>query len=329
MQEVIIDFQKYSSLKIGSKIHVKILEVMDFNGHFVQYDKGLGNDISYQKEQDFHTSCSHRENNNSHITSIPSHSKPIIFYNQTIHFPHIVESLETSHVCCDAQQLRIIGRANNLLVSPNAKNLALFGESLNYISILPDCIEMGASVTSLQAFLFFKQHNIMGLEFLKNLPGNIGALCNMNAGMKEYEMKQSIQSININGVWVDIEKAGLHYRGRDSNGVIFAVRFHKKIGFRDELLKVFSQMRKNHPKNPSCGSCFKNPPNDYAGRLLEKVGMKGYSRNGVGFSKEHANFLVNLNHASFDDALYVIHIAKKKVYEECGIQLECEVKICD
>lgn len=224
--------------------------------------------------------------------------------------------------------LRIIGGANNLLVSKDCANLAMLGDDFNYISMLDDYVEMGANTSSSKAFLFFKQHDLCGLEFLSHLPGKIGGLCNMNAGMKSYEMKDIIHSININGEWVSVDKAMLKYRGRDSSGVIFATRFHKDHSFRAELIEVFKGMRANQPKIASCGSCFKNPPNDYAGRILEECGLKGFRINNVGFSEKHANFLVNHGGATFSDAIKLIDLAKDLVYKKSGIMLECEVKIC-
>lgn len=304
MQEIIIDFQKYSSLKIGAKLPIKVFEMNDFGAY-------LTNQNSQNLEQDMQIA-----------------KKPIVYTNTTLSFNIPLPPTNNAYLQLDSTQYRIIGRANNLLVSPNANNLAILGDSFNYIACNADYIEIGASVNSLQAFLFFKKNNFFGLEFLKNLPGNIGALCNMNAGMKQYEMSQSLQSLNINGEWIDLEKAKLLYRKRDSGGVIFAARFHKKLGFRYDLLPLFSQMRKTHPKDPSCGSCFKNPPNDYAGRLLELAGMKGYFINNVGFSMQHANFLINRGGATYKDALNVIEFAKQKVYDMSGIRLECEVQIC-
>ncbi|MBH0275895.1 UDP-N-acetylmuramate dehydrogenase, partial [Helicobacter pylori] len=104
-------------------------------------------------------------------------------------------------------------------------------------------------------------------------------------------------------------------------------RFKKTHGFRQEVLKACQSMRKSHPKLPNFGSCFKNPPNDHAGRLLEGAGLRGYRLKRVGFAKEHANFLVNLGGAEFEEALDLIELAKTRVLQEYGIHLEEEVKI--
>lgn len=306
MQDILIDFQKYSSLKIGTKLFVKVFDITDIGAYFY-----------------------HQDSKNLVECNIQASKKPILYKNTTLNCDIPLTYTTRSLLEKDSTQWRIIGKANNVLVSPNAKNLAILGDSFNYIALNDDCIEMGASVSSLQAFLFFKKHDLSGLEFLKNLPGNIGALCNMNAGMKQYEIAETLQSLNINGRWVEVKEAKLLYRNRESGGVIFAARFHKIKGFRHDLLPLFTQMRNTHPHEPSCGSCFKNPPNDYAGRLLELAGMKGYFINNIGFSNKHANFLVNLGGASYDDAIKVINLARKKVYETSGIQLECEVQICE
>ncbi|RDU73447.1 UDP-N-acetylmuramate dehydrogenase [Helicobacter aurati] len=306
-----IDFTRYSSIRIGAKTAVFVIERHDVGAEFVEYQP--------------HTFT-------SKLPSYSCHNKVQILNNLTLHVPLACSLLNfvdlASCVRYKNDTLYVIGRANNLLVSPNVSNLAMLGESFNYISDIGEYIEMGASVNSLQAFLYFKKYDIRGLEFLKDLPGVVGALCNMNAGMKDYEIKDTLAQLNINGQWIDVEHLGLHYRGRDSKGIIFAARFHKQQGFRKALLHSFSAMRKFHPHKPSCGSCFKNPPNNYAGRLLESVGLKGFAIRDIAFSTSHANFLVNLGHANFDDAIALIGLAKERVYEHFGIMLECEVKIC-
>ena len=87
------------------------------------------------------------------------------------------------------------------------------------------------------------------------------------------------------------------------------------------------KLRDNQPKDPSAGSAFKNPPGDYAGRLIEAVGLKGVRRGDMAFSNIHANFLVNLGKGRFDDAIYLINLAKERVYKEFNIVLKEEIKI--
>ncbi len=226
-----------------------------------------------------------------------------------------------------SQEHQIIGLANNLLIAPGVKNLALLGKNYDYICDQGEWVEVGGAANASKIFNYFRANDLEGLEFLGQLPGTLGALVKMNAGMKEFEIKNVLESACINGEWLESEALGLDYRSSKFNGVVLKARFKKTHGFREEILKACKSMRKSHPKLPNFGSCFKNPPNDYAGRLLEGVGLRGYCLKRVGFAKEHANFLVNLGGAEFEEALELIEFAKTRVLQEYGIHLEEEVKI--
>ncbi|WP_104744780.1 UDP-N-acetylmuramate dehydrogenase [Helicobacter acinonychis] len=226
-----------------------------------------------------------------------------------------------------SKEHQIIGLANNLLIAPSTKNLALLGPNYDYIYDRGECIEIGGATNSSKIFGYFRANDLGGLEFLGQLPGTLGALVKMNAGMKEYEIKNVLESACINNEWLENKALGLDYRSSKFNGVVLRARFKKMHGFRGEVLKACKSMRKSHPKLPNFGSCFKNPPNDYAGRLLESVGLRGYCLKRVGFAKEHANFLVNLGGAEFEEALDLIELAKARVLQKYGVHLEEEVKI--
>ncbi|RDU60135.1 UDP-N-acetylmuramate dehydrogenase [Helicobacter marmotae] len=235
--------------------------------------------------------------------------------------------IQTPQDSLHASNIRIIGRANNMLISPEAKNLALLDKSFSYIKEEEKYIEVGAATNANGIFRYFKTHNLAGVEFLQALPGSLGGLVKMNAGMKEHEMAQSLHSINVNGIWHNIHSFPMAYRNSGIEGIILAARFHKTYGFNHKLLAQCNAMRASHPKEPSCGSCFKNPQGDFAGRLLESVGLKGYSIGDAAFSQKHANFLINKGKASFEDAISLIELGKKRVFEASGIMLECEVQI--
>ena len=94
---------------------------------------------------------------------------------------------------------RIIGAGNNLLVSPNAKNLCVLGSGFEYIQDLGELVEIGGGVSSGRIYSYFKKNNLYGLEFLRGLPGSLGGLVRMNAGMKSYEIKEVLHSVNVNG----------------------------------------------------------------------------------------------------------------------------------
>ncbi len=84
----------------------------------------------------------------------------------------------------------------------------------------------------------------------------------------------------------------------------------------EEYKAIREKRASKQPLNlPTCGSTFKNPPGHFAGRLLEKVGMKGYRVGDVAFSEKHANFLVNLGRGTYQEVLKIIQEAKRRVFE--------------
>lgn len=221
----------------------------------------------------------------------------------------------------------IIGRANNLLVSPTPPKLAVLGKTFDYIHLKGNMLRVGAAVNSGRLLSFCKKHNIKGFEILTKLPGTIGGLVKMNAGLKGDEIGRYLRAIVTHGGEIPKEMLSIGYRRTNINTVVFEAIFEVEFGFDASRIGHYQQLRSNQPWEPSAGSCFKNPQGDYAGRLIESVGLKGHKRGGAAFSPKHANFLVNLEEASFDDAFSLIDLAKKRVYEENGLTLETEVII--
>jgi len=222
----------------------------------------------------------------------------------------------------------IIGGANNLLVSPDCKTeLALLSNRFNYIKIVDNCLIIGAKTPSGRVLSFTKRANIGGFEFLAKLPGTIGGIIAMNGGVKEYEIFNNLISISTNKGIFSKKEINFGYRYANIQGIIYEAKFQIHSGFNQILLNQLLNLRKNQPKEPSFGSCFKNPKDNFAGKLIEKVKLKGYKIGNVGFSNIHANFLVNFGGGTFDDTIKLIDKAKERVFTEFGIKLQEEVKI--
>jgi len=215
----------------------------------------------------------------------------------------------------------IIGRATNSLVCGG--NIAILDDRYDFIKIEDGYLKVGAKTKNSKLYNFTRKHNISGFEFLSKLPGSIGGSVKMNAGMKEYEISNLLVAIN----GIDKNNFEFGYRYSHIDIPIFEVWFEIKEGFNKELVETFSKMRNNQPKQPSLGSAFKNPKNDYAGRLIEEVGLKGVKFGEVGFSEIHANFLVNYGNGKCEDVIIAINTAKKRVFEEFGVTLQEEIKI--
>jgi UDP-N-acetylmuramate dehydrogenase len=221
----------------------------------------------------------------------------------------------------------LIGGANNLLVSPMPPPLMMLGKSFDYMEIKDNYLEVGCATKTGRLLSFAKKHNIANLEFIAKLPGTIGGMVAMNAGVKSYEIFNIIKEIEINGKWVKKEQIKHGYRFAKLGGIATRVRLNLEYGYNKELKDELLNLRNNQPKEPSAGSCFKNPKGDYAGRLIEAVGLKGKRVGDMAFSEVHANFLVNLGSGTYEDAIKLINIAKSRVLAQFGIELEEEIKI--
>jgi UDP-N-acetylmuramate dehydrogenase len=252
---MIIDFSKFSSIRIGPKKEVKIINEDNYNGEF------------------------------------------------------------------------LIGRATNTLISPNAKNLALLDDRYKYIKIKNGYLYVGTKTNNQVFYNFCKKHNIGGFEFLSKLPGSVGGSIKMNAGVKEYEISNNLVALKTINGYKEKKDFTFSYRFSSINEPVFEAVFTIKEGFDYKLDKTLKNLRQNQPKAPSLGSVFKNPKNDYAGRLIEAVGLKGVKKGGIKISEIHANFFVNIGGGTFEDMIYLIKEAKKRVYESFGILLEEEIKI--
>jgi UDP-N-acetylmuramate dehydrogenase len=251
----IIDFSKFSSIKIGPKIKVKIIDEENYNNEF------------------------------------------------------------------------LIGRATNTLISPNAKNLGILSDKYKFIEYKNGFLKVGAKVKNRVLYNFCKRKNIGGFEFLSHLPGTIGGSVKMNAGVKNKEISNNLIAVKTLNGWIEKKDILFNYRYSEINAPVFEAFFEIKRNYDPVLDKYLNTLRSNQPKEPSLGSMFKNPKGDFAGRLIEKAGLKGEKKGDIQISPLHANFFVNLGKGTFEDMIYLINMTKKKVYENFGINLIEEIKI--
>lgn len=223
----------------------------------------------------------------------------------------------------------IIGSANNVLVSPTPPPLMILSKAYDFIRLESDGLHIGAATPGGRVVSFCKKHDIAHFEYLSKLPGTVGGMLKMNAGLKEYEIFNHLIAIRTQSGWKQKDALEYGYRKTSINEVIFEAVFEVELGYSIERYELFNTMRSNQPRDPSAGSCFKNPPNDYAGRLIEAVGLKGVHQGAMAFSDVHANFLVNMGGGTFEDALTLIHEAQSRVKNQFDIDLQCEVVIID
>lgn len=237
----------------------------------------------------------------------------------------VVQARLLDEVCSLNENERIIGAGCNLLVSPTPPPVAVLSKKFDYILMQDNVLEVGAATSSATLFRYLRENDLGGLEFIKSIPGQIGGLVFMNAGLVGFCMSDNLTQVLTPRGWQDKDEFSFGYRHSGISEPIFAARFLLLDKFNQSLASSIANKRKNQPRGASFGSCFKNPDGDFAGRLIEAVGLKGFALGGVKFSEMHANFLINFNNASFFDTLNLISLAKKRVLESFGIELQTEV----
>ncbi len=232
---------------------------------------------------------------------------------------------------CDdySKDYYLIGSCNNVLIGTQPPKLIMLSKKYDYIKIEENVLKIGAATPSGKVASFCKKYNIANFEFVSHLPGKLGGLIYMNAGLKEYEIFNNLINITTCSGIKQKGEIKYGYRFTDISEPILEATFELVYGFDESKVEMFKKMRSNQPSTPSAGSCFKNPQGDYAGRLIEAVGLKGKRIGGMEFSSEHANFLVNHGDGNFDDAVFLIKEAQRKVFQEFDIWLECEVVVLD
>ncbi|SFO92749.1 UDP-N-acetylmuramate dehydrogenase [Hydrogenimonas thermophila] len=221
----------------------------------------------------------------------------------------------------------LIGHANNLLISPMPPKLMMLGKDFDYIKIEDERLIIGAATPTGKILSFCKKFDIGGFEYVAKLPGTLGGMLAMNAGVKSYETFNTLLEVKTDIGTFAKEEIEHGYRYANLPGIALEGTFKFEKGFNKNLAEQLLQLRTNQPQLPSAGSAFKNPPGDYAGRLIEAVGLKGERIGNMAWSDMHANFLVNLGGGIFDDAITLIELAKKRVFDMFNIELEIEIKI--
>jgi UDP-N-acetylmuramate dehydrogenase len=178
---------------------------------------------------------------------------------------------------------------------------------------------------------------LSGVESLIGIPGTVGGALIMNAGTRDGEIGDVVQSVE----WMEsdgeirfVPKESLRFEYRHfeipKGAILLSAKLQLKQG---DSVEIQERMKKrleerHEPKGlPSAGCIFKNPPNDFAGRLIDQAGLKGVRIRGAQVSEVHANYIVNVGSATARDILSLIDLIRERVRGEHGIQLELEVKI--
>ncbi len=248
----------------------------------------------------------------------------------------IIEKKEDLSLLQSQENAEIIGGGSNILVKNTHKRLYKLSDSFNYIKLENNRIVCGAATGTKKIIRFIIEHGLSSIEFLSGLPATIGGCVRMNAGAFGKSIGEFIDYIEVfkNGKKVRLSASEIRFGYRDSSlsgSIILEVALKFKKDHPENVrLRVIDtikrRLQRSHLSN-TFGSVFKNPENSYAGKLIELAGLKGYKHNSASISRKHANFIIGTSQTNIDDILFLMDLAKERVFKEFGVELQEEVKI--
>lgn len=234
-----------------------------------------------------------------------------------------------------------LGAGTNLLISDRGVRGLVVKLGAGFATIAIERIEVTAGAAAQFGGLVETavEHGLAGLEFGEGIPGSVGGGLVMNAGAFGGEMARVVTLVH--GVTAAGERraltndeVGFAYRKTSlpARFVITRVDFELEPGdraaLRARLIDLRTKRAARQPRGlPNAGSIFKNPPGNFAGRLLEGAGLKGARLGDAAFSPQHANFIVNLGEARAEDVRALMEMARDKVMQASGVALETEVRL--
>ncbi|MBI1879138.1 MAG: UDP-N-acetylmuramate dehydrogenase [Chloroflexi bacterium] len=205
------------------------------------------------------------------------------------------------------------------------------------------------------------RQGLSGLEWAVGVPGTIGGAVVNNAGAYASDIAQTLSRAELlspsgERLWQPVEWFEYGYRrsrlkkksevssqrsvaggrrsavgGRDEGWIVLQAELRLTPAPVAEIkarMDEFNRRRKaSQPPGATIGSMFKNPPGDYAGRLIEAAGLKGYGIGQAQISPVHANFFQNLGGATATEVMGLIQIAQEMVEAKFGVRLELEIEV--
>jgi len=178
-----------------------------------------------------------------------------------------------------------------------------------------------------------------GVEFAAGIPGTVGGGALMNAGAFGGELSSTVvgvRGVALDGTVIELDRSRLNFSYRRLEldvdvmitSVSFSLRRASVAKLKGVVESVQAKRRRKQPSgHPNAGSIFKNPPGDFAGKLIEQAGLRGTAVGNAQISPAHGNFIVNLGGAKATEVYALMRLVQDGVWQRCGIWLEPEVKL--
>ena len=240
----------------------------------------------------------------------------------------------------------VLGNGSNLLAPDEGLRgtVLKLGAGLRETVVLQESdgrvrVRVGAGLPNAVLLARLAKLGLAGAGCLAGVPGTVGGAVAMNAGTALGEIEArlvSVEGVDAAGRPVSLARGALPMRYREGGlpeGVLLtsAVLELTREGFDAEQVAIAHHLARRKATQPldlpSCGSTFRNPPGDHAGRLIEAAGLKGHRVGGAQISERHANFIVNLGEATASDVMACIRAAWEGVRAHAAVSLVPEVHV--
>lgn len=251
------------------------------------------------------------------------------------------------------ERVCLIGLGSNLLVRDGGLDATVVSvhARLNDLDLIEQdhfggMIYAGAGVACAKVARFAARNNLTGAEFLAGIPGTVGGALAMNAGCygaETWDIAEQVRVISPSGIIstrlphdyniayrsVELKSASLDALGNEwFVGGYFRLAPGKEAESRHKIKQLLKKRVNSQPLNlPNAGSVFRNPPGDFAARLIESCGLKGHRIGGAMVSPKHANFIVNTGTARAADIEALMMLVQATVKKEANQDLVQEVRI--
>lgn len=240
--------------------------------------------------------------------------------------------------------LWILGNGSNVLISDRGVRGAVIHLAGSFKKIewreAGDSVEVevGAAYPVTQLVRQAARQGYAGLEFAEGIPGTVGGALVMNAGAygSEFEkVVERVEAIGYDGQSAVFSRAQMSFSYRDSHlpagtvvtRLLLRLRREQAAQVDAKLRELVGKRKSSQPSGfPNSGSMFRNPPGDFAGRLIEAAGLKGHRVGQAQIAERHANFIVNLGGAKAVDVRQLMEVARSEVRRCFNIDLIPEVK---
>ena len=239
---------------------------------------------------------------------------------------------------------KILGNGSNLIFSDETYEGVLIKlTEFNNLEIDDTVIMVGAGYNLPKLCMKAAKLGLAGLEFAAGIPGTVGGAVFMNAGAYKSDMGYIISEVkvideNLNIKTLYNKDLDFHYRSsylqKHRDLICIEAKIVLRKGDAKAIMDVIADRKQRRLltqplEYPSAGSVFRNPENDYAGRLIEELGYKGKNIGGAYVSEKHANFIINKGNAKASDVRNLINEIKEKVKEKYNIDLIVEQEFVD